>query len=110
MPPWSSTYKTVTVRRKLQILSEAEELGNIREIARRHKVDPATIRNWRKQKNKLVELFCTEKGAERKSLSKETNEHRFPEMEVILDAWVSEVRILGYSVTQSIISQMSYKF
>ena len=78
MPPRSSTYKTVTVRRKLQILSEAEELGNISKIARRHKVDPATIRNWRKQKNKLVELHCTEKGAERKSLSKDTSEHRFP--------------------------------
>ena len=69
MPPRSSTYKTVTVRRKLQILSEAEELGNIREIARRHKVDPATIRKERKQKTKLVALYCTDGGAERNSLS-----------------------------------------
>ena len=62
------------------------------------------------KKNKLVELYCIEKGVERKSLSKDTSEHRFPEMEVILDAWVCEVRTLGYSVTQSNISQMSLKF
>ena len=44
MPPRSSTYKTVNIRKELEILKEADDVKNDKEIARKHKVDPATIR------------------------------------------------------------------
>ena len=94
------TYKRRTIKRKIEILKEADEVNNDREVGWRHKVDPATIRGWRKQRGKLSELYCTEKGPTKKNVAKESTNHKFPDMEILLDAWIREARSIGLCVTQ----------
>ena len=104
------TYKRLPIKKKLEILKEADEIKNDREVGRRHKVDPATIRGWRKQKDKLAEVFSSEKGPNLKNVGREMGSDMFPEMEIILDAWIREARSLGLCVTQRTMCKMALQF
>ena len=61
------TYKRLTIKKKLEILNVADEIKNDREVGRRYKVDPATIRGWRKQREKLALVCSSEKGGKQKN-------------------------------------------
>ena len=104
------TYKRLTIKKKLEILNVADEIKNDREVGRRYKVDPATIRGWRKQREKLALVCCSEKGGKQKNVERETGTDMFPEMEIILDAWIREARSLGLCVTQGTMCKMAIQF
>ena len=88
MAPRSSTYKTLSVKKKLEILRQADEMNSDRKVAKLHQIDPKSLRTWRKQKEKLVQLHFTEKGNTRKALPKTVLTHRFPVMETLLSSWI----------------------
>ena len=51
-----SSYKTLTISKKLEILNEADVPGvSLASIGRKHQVSPSSIRSWRKNKDKLME-------------------------------------------------------
>ena len=79
-------------------------------MAKLHQIDPKSLRTWRKQKEKLVQLHCTEKGSTRKALPKTVSTHRFPVMETVLSSWIFEARSLGYAVSMKSMCQMALHF
>ena len=110
MAPRSSTYKTLSVIKKLEILRQADEMNSDRKVAKLHQRDPKSLRTWRKQKEKLVQHHFTEKGNTRKALPKTVSTHRFPVMETLLSSWILEVRSLGYAVSMKSMCQMALNF
>ena len=49
------SYKTLTNQKKIEILEEAENTGNLKVVARKYGVCPKSIRDWRKNKLKIKE-------------------------------------------------------
>ena len=42
---------------KLQVVEEAKALNNNAQVARNHGISPASVRNWRKNEDKLSKIF-----------------------------------------------------
>ena len=42
---------------RLQVVEEAKASNNNAQVARNHRISPATVRNWRKNEDKLSKIF-----------------------------------------------------
>ena len=107
--PRNSTYKCIPIIKKVEILEEAKQVKNDREVARKYGIAPVTIRDWRKQQGKLEKEIIEKRGALKRG-KKSVSSHAYPEMEIVLSAWIREVRQLGYGVDQKSIKAMAYHF
>ena len=107
--PRNATYKSIPIIKKLEILEEAKQVKNDREVARKYGIAPVTIRDWRKQQGKLEKEIIEKRGALKRG-KKSVSSHAYPEMEIVLSAWIREVRELGYRVDQKSIKAIAYHF
>ena len=89
--PRSATYKSITIAKKLEILEEAKQAKNDWEVARKYGIAPVTIRDWRKQQKKLQKENVDKRGS-KKWTCKSASVYAYPEMEIVLGAWIREMR------------------
>ena len=71
-------------------MEEAKVAKNDRAVARKYGIAPVTIRDWRKQENKLREAKADNKG-KLKRTGKTEAFHDSPEMVIVLAAWIQEI-------------------
>ncbi|XP_038655910.1 L-threonine dehydrogenase isoform X1 [Scyliorhinus canicula] len=85
--------KKYTAKLKLQVVAEAEHSNNVK-AAKLFGVGESCVRNWRKQKEKLMESpsnKCANRGSK----------CHWPQLEDNVSKWVSENRENGYIITRS---------
>ena len=100
------TYKTLNNQKKIEILQEAEITGNLKVVARKYGVCPKSIRDWRKNKLKIKENIANGKS-ESKNCKWQVSNNRFPEMEMVLAAWVIDAREQGFAVDRKLMSSQA---
>ena len=69
-------------------------------------IAPVTLRDWRRQELKLKEENSNGRSQSKK-LSRMQAMHHYPEMEIILSAWILDMRDLGHSVDQKSMKTMA---
>ena len=95
-----SSYKTITIEKKLQILLETDQPDStIRGVARKHGISPSSIHDWRKNRDKLQDKELVKHVKSRKNVLHSTQRNLFPEMEMILASWIIDQRQMGLAVT-----------
>ena len=82
--PRPSSYKTLTIARKLEIVKEANVPGvSDASIGRKHDVSPTSIRSWRKNEEKLMKEMLKHLN-QKKRISNTSSSCMYPDMEMIL--------------------------
>ena len=95
-----TTYKTITIEKKLQILLETDQPDStIRGVARKHGILPSSIHDWRKNRDKLQDKELVKHVKSRKNVMHATQRYIILEMEMILASWIIDQRQLGWAVT-----------
>ena len=80
-----TTYKTITIEKKLQILLETDQPDStIRGVARKHGISPSSIHDWRKNRDKLQDKELVKHVKSRKNVMNTTQRNLFPEIAMTL--------------------------
>ena len=102
-----STYKTLSISKKLAILEEANKDGvSDRSIATKHGISSASIGDWRKQQKKLEEEMRNHRET-KKQVTNSVSRHSFPEMEIILYTWIMDQREGGLVMTTKMVMNLA---
>ena len=96
----------MTNQKKIEILEEAENTGNLKVVARKYGVCPKSIRDWRKNKLKIKENIANGRS-ESRHCKWQVGNNRFPEMEMVLSAWVTDAREQGFVVSRKLMSSQA---
>ena len=100
--PRPASYKTLTNVKKLEILKESSDTGKIKPVAAKYGVSPKSIRDWQKIEDKLRAEVGNGR-ADRRHCSFQKGLHHYPEMEIVLAAWVEDARRQGLLITRKMI-------
>lgn len=83
-----------TVQKKLEILRQVEESGNLDCTARDLKIDRRCIQRWRNDKAKLLAVAAKTQGAARHHIKRtEATTAKYPVLESRLVAWFKDKRL-----------------